>query len=119
MPATRKKSVSEYKQTFGARPLPPHFGEIDVAAPFDVERYFTMLRCVGANPKLCRLRTEKVMFEEEFPIEGAGLSPTSRRRRWAAHAWANAKDSDSSQINSYLNDIVAKKPDGDFIHYLG
>ena len=32
---------------------------------------------------------------------------------------ANAKDSDSSQRNSYLNDIVTKKPGGDFIHYLG
>jgi len=104
---------------FGARPLPPHFGEIDIAAPFDVERYFKMLRCVGANPKLCRLRTEKIMFEETFPIEGAGLSPTSRRRRMAAYAWANAKDLDSNQRNSYFNDIVTKKPDGDFIHYLG
>jgi hypothetical protein len=102
---------------FGASPLPPHFGEIDVAAPFDPERYFQMLRYSGYNPYLLRYGG-RLTVGVGLPFQGRSLSRTSQRRRLAAYAWADAKDPDSSQIKSYIKEIAMKKPDGDFIHYL-
>jgi hypothetical protein len=45
-----RAAITEYEAMFGPQPLPPHFGEIDVAAPFDAKRFYKMLRCSGINP---------------------------------------------------------------------
>jgi hypothetical protein len=74
-----------------------------------------MLRCVGQNPLLKRTSEGKITLEQHLPA----LTKLQQRRLAAAHAWANAKDRDSSKRNSYFKDIVTKKPGGDFIHYLG
>jgi hypothetical protein len=54
MPALRKKERDEHEAVFGPRPLPAHFGEIDLIAPFDATRFFTALRCAGYNPQVTR-----------------------------------------------------------------
>jgi hypothetical protein len=117
MPALRKKkkSVTEYKRMVGPRPLPAHFGEIDVTAPFDPNIYFTMLRCVGSNPMLRRDAEGKVWysFDELF-------SPTAlqKRRREQAFAWASAKDSGGKKLNAFCKKLMQNQPEG-FIFYLG
>ena len=119
MPALRKPTkmdeLAVFAKMVGPRPLPPHFGEIDVTAPFDVEKYFAMLRCVGANPlvgRICGQNNLERSYEHS-------RTPIQQRREATAHAWANAKDQDSSQIDFYIAGIVRTQPDGDFVHYLG
>jgi hypothetical protein len=51
MKALRK---TKQRDAFGGVPLPPHFGALDVNAPFDAQRYFTVLRSVGENPTAIR-----------------------------------------------------------------
>jgi hypothetical protein len=120
MPASRKKSgyeqgLEEFERMAGPRPLPPHFGEIDITTPFDPHRYFTMLRCSGAHPYLWRHNEQGVMEARSWH----GPSPLHKRRFYEVHAWANAQDKDSSKINFYLSEIAKAKPAGNFIHYLG
>jgi hypothetical protein len=95
--------------------LPPNFGEIDVTAPFDPHRYFTMLRWTGANPYLWRHGEQRVLLCCGFnlPID------LQRRRFLEAVAWKNAQDNDSSIQKSFVNAIVAAMPDGNFKYYLG
>jgi hypothetical protein len=115
MSVSRKKKAKT-SDMFGPKPLPPHFGEIDVGAPFDPRRYFTMLRCVGGNPYLSRLCGDaRAAYSHGFHGEGK----LNKRRFYEAHAWANAQDRDHTIMNSYFRDIVQTKPDGDFVHYLG
>jgi hypothetical protein len=114
MPASRKK-ITEHEATFGPRPLPPHFGEIDATAPFDPHRYFTMLRCVGANPYLWRHDEQGVMFCQSWH----GSSELHRRRFYEAVAWANAKDKGNKSTNLFPSEIAKSKGAGNFIHYLG
>jgi hypothetical protein len=123
VPALRKPNentnfetgLEAFERMARPRPLPPHFGEIDVAAPFDPHRHFTMLRCTGANPYLWRYGDQGV--QEVRGLHGA--TDLQKRRFYEANAWANAQDRDGSKLKSYLRAIVATKPDGDFIHYLG
>jgi hypothetical protein len=114
MPASRKKTETEYWTLGRPQPLPPHFGEIDVTAPFDPIRYYTMLRCTGDDPSINRCG-ESVMEGIALPLR----SNLRERRFREAMAWANTQDKDRSIRNSYLKAIIATKPDGNFIHYLG
>jgi|ERR1700687_425264 len=124
MPALRKPTentdfesgLAAFEKMVGPRLLPPHFGEIDVAAPFDPHRHFTMLRCTGANPYLWRHSGEKTVWECH---SAHGSSDLQRRRFYEAVAWANEQDRDRSKRKAYLSAIVQTKPDGNFIHYLG
>jgi hypothetical protein len=51
MPVSRAQTTNDYESDLGEfermaepRPVPAHFGEINITAPFDPHRYFTMLR---------------------------------------------------------------------------
>jgi hypothetical protein len=111
----------ELERMVGTTPLPPSFGEIDVAAPFDPHRYFTMLRCVGANPYLWRHDEQGVMYGQMATTPGFlhGPSELHKRRFYEAIAWAHAQDKDSSITNAFLAEIAKSKSAGNFIHYLG
>jgi len=108
--------TSDHEKMFGPRPLPPHFGEIDVAAPFDPHRFYTMFRCVGANPYIWRHSGKDDVWE---CLHVPGLSKLQQQRFREAVAWANEQDRDYGIREAYFRDIVKSKPDGDFIHYLG
>jgi hypothetical protein len=127
MPASQETTDLSYLAGYSAMrapsPLPPHFGEIDVAAPFDPHRYFTMLRSTGCNPYLWRhdsndercINNNRVSYCEYMHQ----LDESHNRRFYEAMAWANAQDGDSTILKTYLKEIVSQKPDGNFIHYLG
>jgi hypothetical protein len=89
------------------------FCGIDVAAPFDPERYFTMIRRTGGNPCLYR-HGERVSYSLQFPGD-----ILSMRRFNDVQAWAGAKDRGWTVQKAFLSAIVQTKPDGDFIHHLG
>jgi hypothetical protein len=133
MPATRKKTAShdftEFNAMIEPRPLPPHFGEIDVTAPFDPHRYFTMLRSAGVHIYLWR----HFFNDESYPDDNRvvccwnsnrvgfvhGPSELHKRRFHEAMAWKNAQDKDDNKTNLFFLEIVKSKPAGNFIHYLG
>ena len=112
----KKKPVTEYD-------LPANFGEIDITAPFDPHRFYTLLRSTGADPYLWRHKSD-----DERCINGNGvwyyqsmhdLDEPHNRRFYEACAWAGAQDRDQCIRNSFFKAIAATKPDGDFVHYLG
>jgi hypothetical protein len=113
---TKTSYYEEFEAMFGPKPLPPHFGEIDIAAPFNAHRFYTMLRCTGANPYVWRHNGEKTVWYCQHMHD---LSKINTRRFYEAHAWANAQDKDSSIRKSFNREIVKSKADGHFIHYLG
>ena len=103
------------------RPLPAHFGEIDITAAFDPHRYFTMLRCSGSVHYLWRYREQGVQHCMQFYEPGMlhGPSELHKRRFYEAVAWSNTQDKDHAIVNQFFKEIVLLKPDGDFIHHLG
>jgi hypothetical protein len=102
-------------------PLPLHFGEIDVTAPFDPQRCFTLLRCAGANPYLWRHEEQGVMYCTGGNRPGFMHGPSELHKRLFHEAidWSHAQDKDRHIQNAYIKAIVATKPEGNFIHYLG
>jgi hypothetical protein len=125
MPTSQENTELSYLAGFramtGPRPLPPHFGEIDVTAPFDPHLYFTTLRCAGANPYLWRHEEQGVMYccGGNRPGFFHGPSELHKRRFYEAVAWVNAQDKDGKKTNLFLSEITESKPSGNFIHYLG
>jgi hypothetical protein len=125
MPASQENTDLSYLAAFNAMntpmPSPFHFGEIDVATPFDPHRYFTMLRCAGVNPYLWRHGEQGVMYCSGGNRPGFLHGPSELHKRlfYEAMAWANAQDKDSNIRNSFMSEIKKTKPDGNFIHYLG
>lgn len=122
MPATAKKTAASrghdakiYNRMYGTKPLPPHFGEIDNAAPFDPQRFYTLLRCVGANPTIFRVGGQRAMYGQDMHA----FSKPNLALYLAAIAWINAQDEDREIEKRFLGEVVRSKPDGDFIHYLG
>ena len=80
--------------------------------PFSAGRFFTDLRTFGAAPSVCRRGAETYY---SFSV----VDPKLTQRFFELCAWAHAHDKDDSTRSSHLRAIVATKPDGDFIHYLG
>jgi hypothetical protein len=110
----KKKPVTEYD-------LPANIGEIDITAPFDAHAFYATLRSAGANPFVWRHKEQGVMYclHGHRPGFFHGPSEIHKRRFYEACAWAGAQDRDQCIRNSFLKAIVATKPDGDFMHYLG
>ena len=100
MPALRKKERDEHEAVFGPRPLPAHFGEIDLIAPFDATRFFTALRCAGYNPQVTRKDDRSLFYGFDVWRQHSVLQ---RQRIAAAHVWAGAKDPDGSQSAKILH----------------
>jgi hypothetical protein len=113
MPGKAKKTVRQ-------KTLPAHFGEIDITAPFDPNRFVTALRCSGADPYVWRYEGQ-TRYCLEFYELGIPHGPSEMHRRsfHDAHTWANAQDKDQKILNEFFREIVRSKPDGDFIHHLG
>lgn len=117
MPASQKKATGQRRDREHSRKaLPAHFGEIDVTAPFDPQRYFTALRCSGADPYLWRHEKNGLSYCLRWPH---GSSERHKRLFYDAHAWSNAKDKNQEITNLFFEEIFRSKSDGDFIHYLG
>jgi hypothetical protein len=116
-----RRDLEEFDRMIGPRPLPPHFGEIDVTAPFDPHRYFTMLRCTGGHPYLWRHEEQGVMYCQGAHRPGFlhGPSELHKRRFYESVAWATAQDKDHKKTNLFLSEIAKSKPAGNFMHYLG
>jgi hypothetical protein len=89
--------------------------QIDITSPFDPDRFYAMLRRIGANPYLYRSGEQGVREFCGIPTDGK----LRMRRYGEAHAWASSQDGDSSIRKAYLKQIVLQKSDGDFIHQLG
>jgi hypothetical protein len=99
MPALQKR-VTSYEQH-----APP-------ANEFTAERFFSDFRSMGAEPSVYR-RDETIFYTFKM------WPPHLTSRVFALHTWASEQDKDDRIRNSYVKAIVATKPEGDFIHYLG
>jgi hypothetical protein len=102
MPAARRKNAHD-------------IFEIDTRAPFDPDRYFTVLRSTGNNPFILRTTDNGVQLNLEVWRE---QSPLERKRVEAASAWANQQDPDRSLQRAFLMKIANDLPLGG-IAYLG
>jgi hypothetical protein len=111
------------------RPLPSHFGEIDVTAPFDPHIYFTMMRSAGAHAHLQRYKFNDERFPDDNQVVCCWMShrlgfvhgPSELHKRLfhEAMAWKNAQDKDDNKTNLFFLEIVKSKPAGNFRHDLG
>jgi hypothetical protein len=90
---------------FGPQPLPPHFGEIDVAARFDAKRFYTVLRCSGMNPMAVRQENGSVSLQLSF----GGRTALQRKRISASHVWAATKDVGGRKQVAYARKILGSR----------
>jgi hypothetical protein len=104
--------LKEYEAMFGPQPVPAHFGEVDVAAPFDAKRFYTVLRCSGMNPTVIRQKDDRVSVSLDVGREETALQ---KKRIAAAHVWADAKDPDRKKQGAYAREILGSRE----FNYLG
>lgn len=114
MTASRKQ---DKRDRFGAVPLPAHFGKIDANAPFNAERYFTVLRSVGENPIALR-QPDGTLSEQRRVLNRKRLTRLKLKRLEAAYEWADKKDPKRAKRAAYVQAAVLKSPFSD-IAYLG
>jgi hypothetical protein len=111
MPASGKKTIERYLDQYGKpKPLPSRFGPIDPQAPFDPERFFTAMECLGCDPHVGYEIDNgglSLIFKKMPPLKTA----LQKKRMRDLSAWEDAQDPKREKQFAYLNDMMtALKP---------
>jgi hypothetical protein len=103
MPASRKRTFEQFGK---AKPLPPHFGPIDPQAPFDPERFYTAMACLGYEPSVGYLidTGELSLIVRKLPRLKTTLQ---KKRNSDLCAWEAAQDPKREKQFTYLKNLVA------------